>query len=140
MNIPFICIVLFSEKVLAILLKMPYNVLIPTYRVRQIMKYKKAPKKLDKNSRGEVWGYDFEEKVLGGLPVLVFIQHIDEDGCEIALYDRKGYRAHWVERKLSERQWESLCERVEARYLKDSQDMADDIAIERYISSSSRFY
>lgn len=99
------------------------------------MKRQQAPKKLFRYKSGEIDGHDYEEKVLGGLPVLVFIEYIDEDDCELALYDRKGYRALWLERKLSKRDWEELSNIVREKYFEDAKEVNDNIAISRYISS-----
>lgn len=60
-------------------------------------------KKVDKINNA-----DFKTKVLGGLPVNVYVVYINEDDWNIKLYDRKGYRAKWIENKLSEPQWEDI--------------------------------
>lgn len=93
----------------------------------------KAVDKLPKNMHGKPYGYDFKGRVMNGFPVLVYIAEIAEDYIELELYDRKGYRAAWLEDKLTEDQWESLEIQAYEHHEEVAHANEDDMRIEAYI-------
>lgn len=89
--------------------------------------------KLPKNVLGNVSGYSFKSRVMGGIPVLVDIVEIEDDCIELAIYDRKGYRAKWVENRLSDEQWEHLESEAYVYNKKQAIERHDEARIDAYI-------
>lgn len=46
--------------------------------------------------------YGFEDEVQG-IPCQIQLEFIDSDGISFTVWDRKGYRALWLERKMTDK-------------------------------------
>lgn len=95
--------------------------------MREFNKHYNALRQAQRGGKAKTYNADFETRV-GGIPCgVVVLEYRDASGWssnpemaeqddrefEFILVDRGGYRAHWLERKLTE----CDCRRIESEYL-----------------------
>lgn len=96
--------------------------------MRVFNKHYNALRQAQRGGKAKTYNADFETRVAGipcGVVVLEYrdtsgwssnpeMAELDDREFEFILIDRKGYRAHWLESKLTE----CDCKRIESEYLK----------------------
>lgn len=80
----------------------------------------------------------YEVRVMNGLPAYAYVVEYDRKRGEIEeveFYDRKGYRARWIEARVSKKEVESIMESISADFfeaLHEHEEYEKDMNFLRY--------
>lgn len=77
----------------------------------------------------------FDAKILNGLPIKVVIENIylEDKYADLKLYDRKGYRAKWAEKRLDKYDWDLLISQALDIFIEDNNNKeVDHLVYKKY--------